>query len=167
MSASTVRTVLITDAAAIAEIYNYYVTRTTVSFEETPVSAEQMAQRIAAVLDQQLPWLVAELDGELVGYAYASRWKERSAYRFAVESSVYLRHGLAARGLGTQLYRQLLADLHKAGKHTVIGGVTLPNEASIGLHRKLGFEQVALFRQVGYKFDRWLDVSYWQLHLPD
>ena len=101
----------------------------------------------------------------MVGYAYARRWKERSAYRYSVETAIYLEHGCEGRGIGTTLYSELLRSLRKRGIHVAIGGVALPNEPSAALHGKLGFEHVATFRQVGFKFGAWVDVAYWQLVL--
>jgi phosphinothricin acetyltransferase len=150
------------DAEAIAAIYRHYVLNTTVSFEEVPPDAEEMARRVQAVQASGLPWLVAELDGEVAGYAYATKWKERSAYRFSVETSVYLDHEARGKGLGSALYGQLVELLQAAGIHALIGGIAQPNEASVRLHEKFGFEQVAMFRQVGRKFDNWVDVGYWQ-----
>jgi len=153
------------DAKALAAIYSVYVTETTISFEEAPVPPEEMARRIADVQAGGLPWLVAEQGGRLLGYAYATKWRARSAYRFAVESSVYLAPDASGRGLGTRLYQALLARLREAGLRTVIGGVALPNPASVALHEKLGFKPVACFERVGLKHDRWIDVAYWQLQL--
>jgi L-amino acid N-acyltransferase YncA len=150
------------DAEQLAAIYNYYVANTVITFEEQAVSAADMSGRIAEVQAQGLPWLVAEQGGEVVGYSYASRWKARSAYRFAVETTVYLKHGLQGRGIGKILYGALLPILNAKGIHAVIGGAALPNSASVALHEKLGFEQVATFRQVGFKHGRWVDVAYWQ-----
>lgn len=150
------------DAGAIAAIYNHYIINTSISFEEQAVTEAEMAQRIADVQRAGLPWLVAEADGALAGYAYASKWRVRHAYRFSVESSVYLRQGLAGKGWGSALYARLLARLAEGGYHLVIGGIALPNEASIALHEKMGFAKVAHFREVGYKFGRWLDVGYWE-----
>jgi phosphinothricin acetyltransferase len=158
-----IRTAQVRDAAFIAAIYNHYVAGTTISFEEEPVSEGEMARRMQAVQASGLPWLVTEIDGEVAGYAYATKWKERSAYRFSVESSVYLRHDAHGRGLGKALYEELLAALAASGVHMVIGGIAQPNPASVALHEKMGFEKVAMFREVGRKFDRWVDVGYWQL----
>ena len=151
------------DATAIAEIYNHYVRETVVTFEETQVSAAEMAQRIADV-GACFPWLVWDDEG-VVGYAYASAWKTRSAYRFSVETTIYLAPGHDGRGIGSQLYRALLAELKTRSVHTVIGGVALPNPASIALHEKLGFRKIAHFAEVGWKLGRWVDVGYWQLIL--
>ena len=160
-----IRNASVNDAASIAAIYNPFVLNTSISFEETPVSHTGMAQRITDVQADGLPWLVAEQDGVIVGYAYASKWRARHAYRFSVESSVYLAPASAGKGLGTALYRVLLERLRGGGYHLAIGGIALPNAASVALHEKLGFEQVAQFREVGLKFGSWSDVGYWQLNL--
>jgi phosphinothricin acetyltransferase len=160
-----VRSATAKDADVIAHIYNYYIRHTVITFEEEPVSAQTMAARVADVQKASLPWLVAEVGGALVGYAYATKWKARSAYRYSVETTIYLQHGQERRGIGKGLYLELLSLLREQGIHVVIGGVALPNEASLGLHEKLGFEQVATFREVGFKHDRWVDVGYWQLVL--
>lgn len=153
------------DAAAICAIYNPYIEYTTISFEEKPVAVSEMAERIANTQAQGLPWLVAEAGGDMLGYAYATRWRVRPAYRHAVESSIYMRQATVGQGVGKLLYRELIRRLAVLGLHTVIGGVAQPNPASDGLHRALGFKQVAQFEQVGRKFGRWLDVAYWQLPL--
>ncbi|NEX63334.1 GNAT family N-acetyltransferase [Noviherbaspirillum galbum] len=124
-----------------------------------------MVRRIENVKAAGLPWYLAEHEGDVVGYAYATKWRERSAYRFSVESTVYLRHGEGGKGLAGPLYEALIDQLRGAGVHAVIGGIAQPNEASVRLHEKLGFERVAMFKEVGKKFDRWLDVGYWELLL--
>lgn len=153
------------DAAAIAAIYNPYVTGTCVTFDTDPLSAEDMRGRIAETHAAKLPWLVATEAGAIVGYACASRWKGRWAYRYSVETTIYLAPSRTRRGMGRVLYGALIERLRAGGIHAVIGGIALPNEASVALHRQLGFEQVAHFRQVGFKLDRWIDVGYWQLLL--
>lgn len=158
----SIRDAVADDAAAIAAIYNHYVLTTSISFEEQAVTESEMQQRIADIQRGGLPWLVAELDGVLVGYAYATKWRVRHAYRFSVESSVYLAPDMAGKGLGAALYQQLLERLSASGYHLVIGGVALPNAASVALHEKMGFEKVAQFREVGFKFGRWIDVGYWE-----
>jgi L-amino acid N-acyltransferase YncA len=160
---TAVRACTTADAKAIAEIYNHYVRETVVTFEETPVSAAEMAQRIAEV-GARFPWLVWDDEG-VVGYAYASAWKARSAYRFAVETTIYLAAGRDGRGIGSKLYAALLAELKTRGFHSVIGGVALPNPASVALHEKLGYRKIAHFAEVGWKLGRWVDVAYWQLIL--
>ncbi|WP_252732167.1 arsinothricin resistance N-acetyltransferase ArsN1 family B [Paraglaciecola arctica] len=155
------------DSAKIAEIYNFYVVNTAATFEETPVSSEEISSRITKVQDANLPWIVALKDDAIVGYAYATKWKERSAYRFSVESTIYLSSQAQGKGLGTQLYKALLVKLKSHGINNVIGGITLPNPASVALHEKLQMRKVAHFPQVGFKFGKWLDVGYWQLNLRD
>ena len=153
------------DADVICAIYNHYVATTTISFEEAPVAPAEMAQRIAAVLEADLPWLVM-LEGEtLIGYAYATKWRVRAAYRYSVESSIYIAPERAGQGAGRLLYEALLAALRERGLHLVIGGIAQPNEASVHLHERLGFQKVAHFSEVGLKFGRWIDVAYWQLKL--
>ena len=165
MSELCIREATPDDAAAICAIYNPYIEYTTISFEEKPVAVSDMAERIASSQAQGLPWLVAEASGDMLGYAYATHWRARPAYRHAVESSIYMRQATVGQGVGKLLYRELIRRLAMLGLHTVIGGVAQPNPASDGLHRALGFRQVAHFEQVGRKFGRWLDVAYWQLPL--
>ncbi len=153
------------DAAAIAAIYNHYVANTVVTFEEEEVPGADMAQRIGEIFAAGLPWLVATEGDRVLGYAYASKWKSRCSYRFSVESTVYLDHTVTSRGHGTALYSALVAEVKKLGMHAMIGGVALPNAASVALHEKLGFRKVAQFREVGWKFGQWIDVGYWELVL--
>lgn len=153
------------DAAALAAIYNHYVAQTCVTFETDPVSAAEMVDRISECDDAGLPWLVSDVDGRLAGYAYASKWKGRCAYRYSVESTVYLHPDETGKGLGRQLYAALLDAIRTRSMHAVIGGIALPNEASIALHERLGFSKVAHFAEVGFKQQRWIDVGYWQLLL--
>lgn len=159
-----IRPVTPDDAAAIVTIYNHYIATTTISFEEHAVTPEEMAGRIRDVT-AGLPWLVYEQDGAVLGYAYATKWRARSAYRFAAETSVYLEFGQGGKGIGKALYKALLEELRAREIHMAIGGIAQPNEASVALHESLGFEKVAHFKQVGRKFDRWIDVGYWELQL--
>ncbi len=153
------------DAARICDIYNHYVLTTTISFEEEAVAPPEMARRIADVREAALPWLVLEADGRLLGYAYATKWRARPAYRTSVESSVYLDPACAGRGHGRALYTALLDELRRRELHLVIGGIAQPNPASVALHEALGFRKVAHFSEVGRKFGRWVDVAYWELKL--
>lgn len=150
------------DAEAIARIYNHYVADTCVTFETESLSGAEMAQRIADTLEIPLPWLVADADGAIAGYAYASKWKGRCAYRYSVETTVYLEPLSTGRGLGRRLYAALIDAVKAQGMRTAIGGIALPNAASIALHERLGFRKVGHFEQVGFKQDRWIDVGYWQ-----
>ena len=159
-----VRSATTEDAARICEIYNHYVLHSTITFEEQPVSLGEMEQRIAAVLTG-LPWLVWVEDQVVQGFAYASKWKGRCAYRYSVESTAYLADGSTGRGIGTRLYEALFTALRQSKMHVVMGGIALPNDASIAMHEKLGYEKVAHFREDGCKFGKWIDVAYWQLLL--
>ena len=153
------------DASEVARIYNHYIVETVVTFETDQVTQSDMAGRIADTRAMSLPWLVAESAGDILGYAYASKWKGRCAYRFAVESTVYLDPAQIGRGIGTLLYNALIDAIRALSMHAVIGGIALPNEASIRLHERLGFSKVGQFEEVGFKQDRWIDVGYWQLML--
>ncbi|BBB68208.1 N-acetyltransferase [Undibacterium sp. YM2] len=159
-----IRTATAADAAAIINIYNHYIATTTISFEENPVTEQEMAQRIKDV-SASLPWYVEEQDGVVIGYAYATPWRARSAYRFSVESTVYVATSHEGQGIGKRLYQTLIADLRQRGIHVIIGGIAQPNAASVALHESLGFEKVAHFKDVGRKFEQWVDVGYWELQL--
>lgn len=150
------------DAAQICSIYNHYILKTVVTFEEVPVQVEEMARRIVDITSR-FPWFVCERDGVVCGYAYAGPWKERSAYRYSVESTVYLAPQVAGQGIGTLLYSALLTALRGTDVHCVVGGISLPNEASVALHEKLGFIKIGHFREIGRKFEKWVDVGYWEL----
>jgi phosphinothricin acetyltransferase len=159
-----IRPCLASDAARICEIYNHYVRETVITFEEEPVSEPEMAERIRDVIARR-PWLVADENGLVTGYAYASAWKTRSAYRFSVESTVYVAVEHLGRGIGTQLYRALIAALREQNVHYITGGIALPNTASVALHERLGFRKNGHFSEVGFKLGRWVDVGYWELIL--
>jgi phosphinothricin acetyltransferase len=133
MSSPSLRAAVAADAAVIADVYNHFVHTTAITFEESAVPVEAMRGRIEEISSAGLPWVVLEAGGKLLGYAYASQWKVRAAYRFAVE--------------------------------TAIGGIALPNAASVRLHERLGFNQVAHFKEVGFRLGRWVDVGYWQIVL--
>jgi len=152
------------DVSRICDIYNHYVMHTPVTFEEIPVTAAEMQSRILKVTET-LPWLVSEEDGKLIGYCYASKWRVRTAYRHSVEATVYMHPASVGKGKGAELLGALLAELRAREVHCVMGGVALPNPASIALLEKFGLSQVAHFREVGYKFGTWIDVGYWQLML--
>lgn len=162
-----VRPALAQDAAAIATIYNHYVRHTFVTFEEEDVSAATMAERMHDVFRAELPWFVAELDGQLRGYAYATKWKPRFGYRFSVETSVHVDHDRGGHGVGSALYGVLLPELAARGFRTANGGIALPNDASVRLHEKFGFTKVGEFRDIGTKFDTWTPVGYWQKLLDE
>ncbi len=158
----TIRPATAADADAVARIYNHYITDTIVTFEEEPVSATTMAERFVETEAAELPWLVAERDGAVLGYAHASKWKGRCAYRFTAEVTVYLDPAHGGQGLGSALYGALFPLLKARGFHSVLGGIALPNAASVALHEKFGMTQVAQLKEVGFKFGKWIDVGYWQ-----
>ncbi len=153
------------DFEEIAAIYNHYIKDTVVTFEEDEVTGEEMGRRITAVTDSGFPWLSVVQDGRVVGSAYASQWNKRSAYRFSAEVSVYLDHRATGGGLGSYLYDALFEILKGKSVHTAIGGIALPNPASVALHEKFGMEKVAHYKDVGFKFGKWIDVGYWQVIL--
>lgn len=156
-----VRACELKDIPFLCEIYNYYICNTVITFEETPLTIEEMTARVEAYT-KNYPWLVCEVDGVVVGYAYASKWKERSAYKHTAEITVYLKNGLSGQGYGKALYTKLLDALKTLNCHVVLGCIALPNVQSVGLHEYFGFRKVAHFTEVGLKYDQWLDVGYWE-----
>lgn len=159
-----IRTVRSDDAKAICAIYNHYVRETVITFEEIPVSMKEMGARIDAVR-AKFPWFVLEEGAGVEGYAHLNTWRERSAYRFTAELSIYLKPGTEGRGRGSALMTALLEAAKKAGLHALVSAVTLPNERSAALHEKFGFTRTAVFTEIGFKQGRWLDVGYWELVL--
>lgn len=153
------------DAAAIAALYNAYVRGTVATFEVDEVPVYDMARRIGDVRARGLPWFALEADGAVRGYACATPWKTRAAYARSVETSIYLDAAACGHGWGRRLYATLLDRLCTMDMHLAIAGIALPNPASVRLHEALGFAPVGIFREVGFKLDRWIDVGYWQLPL--
>lgn len=158
------------DADAIANIYNPFIERTHITFEETPISGADVLARMAAIEGLGLPWLVwdvGEVDQQprILAYAYAGHFRERASYRFTVETAIYVAQAASGKGMGRKLYSQLLDELRLRRRHRAIGGIALPNEASVKLHEQLGFRWVGTFTQVGRKFDKWIDVGFWELDL--
>ncbi|MFB9238738.1 GNAT family N-acetyltransferase [Plantactinospora siamensis] len=155
------------DAAACAAIYAPYVTDTAITFETDPPSPALLAGRIEAA-NRRHAWLVMEVDGAVIGYAYGTEHRSRAAYRWACDSSIYLQAGRRRTGAGRALYGALLATLAARGFRRVLAGVALPNEASMGLHRSLGYRDVGTYRRIGWKLGAWHDVTWLQLDLaPD
>jgi L-amino acid N-acyltransferase YncA len=152
------------DAAGCAAIYEPFVRESAISFEERIPTAADFAARIQRIQTTH-PWLVAEHDGQLTGYAYGCPHRERAAYRWAAEVTVYVESASRRRGVGRELYGALLGLLREQGLWVACAGVTLPNEASVGLHESLGFKPVGVYRRIGYKLGTWWDVGWWQLGL--
>lgn len=148
------------DAAAIAEIYAPYVAETAISLELAPPTAEQITARMAQLSDGY-PWLVYEADGAVKGYAYAGPHSDRGGYRWSANVTVYVAAGYHRQGIGRALYARLLEILRKQGFHAVFGGITLPNEASVGLHESCGFTPVGVYREAGFKLGTWWNVGWW------
>lgn len=157
-----IRKVELDDAAQIAEVYNYYIQNTHQTFETEPLSADEMRERIAEIIEKY-PYVVAEEDGEIWGYAYATQFKLRQAYAYSAEVSIYVKNAAKQKGIGTRLYEKLFDELAETNIHAMVAGISLPNDASVKFHEKLGFTKVAHFRQIGYKLGRWVDVGYWEL----
>ena len=151
------------DAAACAAIYAPYVADTAITFETEAPGSEEMRARIAAAH----VWLVGENAGRIIGYAYGGEHKSRAAYRWSCEVSVYLERGLRRTGAGRALYQALFDRLVARGLRMAVAGITLPNDASVGLHRSLGFEPIGVFRRIGWKRGAWLDVARMQRALVD
>jgi phosphinothricin acetyltransferase len=152
------------DARAIREIYAPFCESTPVSFETQPPSVVQMRQRINKTL-KSLPWLVCEQEGTVIGYAYASRHRDRAGYRWSVDVSVYVREGYRGQGIGRALYSSLFAILRLQGFHNILAGISLPNPASVALHESMGMKLIGVYPRIGFKCGKWHDVGWWQLAL--
>lgn len=152
------------DAAACAAIYAPYVLGSPATFDETPPTAAELAERIAT-LSATHAFLVSERDGQVAGYAYAGPHRPRAAYRWAIDVSVYVREGFHRQGVGRELYGALLPQMRARGYRVACAGITLPNASSVGLHESFGFEQVGVYRGIGWKAGAWRDVGWWQLEL--
>jgi phosphinothricin acetyltransferase len=159
-----IRVATVSDAAAVVAIYAPLVKNTAISFETEPPAAAEMAERVAATLPTH-PWLVAERDGMVAGYAYAGKHRERSAYRWLVDVTAYVDERSRRVGVGWALYGELLATLRRQGFHAAFAGIALPNAASIALHEALGFRKLGVYQDAGFKNGQWHDVGWWQLRL--
>jgi L-amino acid N-acyltransferase YncA len=159
-----IRLARVEDGAALADIYRPAVAERATSFEVDPPDAAEMARRAEALL-VRLPWLVCEEDGMVLGYAYASRHRDRAAYQWSVEVSAYVHEAAHRRGVGSGLYTSLFAALVLLGYRNTYAGITLPNDASVGLHEAVGFTRVGVYRDIGWKFGRWHDVLWLQRDL--
>lgn len=164
MNSLIIRTATLDDAKHLLAIYRPIVLNTTISFELEPPNLDQFKQRIAKILAEHA-WLVAEINGSPAGYAYGASHRPREAYRFSVETSAYVHPDYYRQGIGLALYEKLLPKLAKKGYCNAYAAIALPNEASIALHKRVGFEYIGVFPSVGRKFGRWHDVSWWHCKL--
>ncbi len=155
--APRVRPATLDDSAACADIYEYYVLNTPITFEIEPPTVKQMAVRMLTLIETHA-WLVLEQDEQVIGYAYGAAYASREAYQWSCETSVYLDKDWRGRGGGTQLYTALFAQLTERGFRQAVAGITMPNEASLRLHEAFGFEVVGTFKDIGWKFEQWHDV---------
>ena len=153
------------DCAQLCSIYNHYVRDTVITFDLEEKDEEDFKTEIAQLIREQ-PYLVACQGDKVLGYAYSNQWRKRRAYQHAVEASIYMDPAYTSKGIGYHLYLKLINELKARGVHSIIAGISLPNVTSVRLHEKLGFHKVAHFREVGYKFEKWVDVGYWELLLP-
>jgi phosphinothricin acetyltransferase len=161
---ATIRLATDADCPAFVEIYTPIVQGTVISFELEPPGAAEFRARLAKVLELA-PWFVLELDGRVAGYAYASVFRPRPAYRWVMESTVYVRDGHRGRGVGRALYAALFDCMRLQGFRGVIGGITLPNAASVALHEAVGMRHVGVFEKCGFKFGAWHGVGFWEMEL--
>lgn len=159
-----IRPVRLQDAKAITDIYNEYVLHSVATFETEPLQKEEMYSRIAGI-SADYPYFVYEIDGSVVGYCYAHPWKQRVAYKYTLETTVYLSPDCVGKGIGKLLMQRLIEECRKRGYRALIACITAGNDISDSLHSGLGFKQVSCFKQVGLKFDRWLDVTDYELLL--
>lgn len=159
-----IRKATFADVPALLNIYNHYVRETVITFDIVEWELTNMEQHFHKIT-QSHPYLVCEEQGEVLGYAYANVWKEKDAYQQTCETTIYLKHGISGRGIGSKLYIELIEKLRARGIRVIIACITVPNDASIAIHEKFGFQKVAIFKQLGKKFGILHDVGYWQLTL--
>ena len=162
----SIRDAVTGDAAQILAIYAPYVTDTCVSFETEVPSVEEFTRRISEIL-KSYAYLVCEARGEIVGYAYAGSHRSRPAYRFSAEPSVYIKREYHRQGIGRALYQRLIARLRERGYYTLCAGVALPNEGSVGLHHAMGFRDIGVYHNIGYKLGEWRDTLWMEMPLRD
>lgn len=159
-----IREVKVEDAKAIVDIYNYYIKNTVVTFEEDELSIKEMEERIIEKTKHN-PWIVYEEEGRVLGYAYLSNWNPRISFRYTSEISIYFDINNLGKGRGTKLFKELIDLAQNYNIHTIVSAITMPNDVSVKLHEKVGFIQVAEFKEVGFKQNRWLDLGHFQLIL--
>lgn len=165
-AATKIRPATASDAEAIANIYRHYVEHTSITFEVDPPSPTEFAERITKVTTK-FPWLICEYQGKTVGYAYACLHRERAAYRWSVDTAVYVDTECRGKALGRLLYERLIPEVRSLGYYNAFAGITLPNERSVKLHENVGFKSIGVYKSVGYKQGSWHDVGWWQLQLRE
>jgi len=158
-----IRKATVEDAGDICNIYNYYIINTVITFENEAVTVGEMQSRIQDILNCGLPYYVAVDGNRVIGYCYLHQWNNRCSYSSTKEVSIYLDKDARHKGLGTKLFERILENTDHATTHVLISGICLPNESSVNLHEKFGFKQVSMMKEIGRKFDKWLDVGHWQL----
>ena len=157
-----IRNVKLSDAERIAEIYNYYIENTVITFEENTVVEEKIRQKIEDIRAKGYPYIVCEEKGQLIGYAYLDTWRSRSAYNITLETSVYVDVKHTGKGYGTKLYEALIEKARGMNIHSLIAGISLPNDCSRKLHEKFEFQLIGNFKEAGIKFNKLIDVEFWQ-----
>lgn len=166
MNDYNIRTINIEDAEKVLAIYAPYILNSNISFEYVVPSIKDFKQRIETVT-KEYPWLVCEYDGKILGYAYGGQHRGRTAYKWSVESAIYMAEDFCGKGVGKLLYQTLFERLKEQGYVNVFAGMTLPNEKSVRLHTALGFEMIGVFKNIGYKNNQWHDVQWMQLNLAE
>ena len=160
-----IRNVIPEDALCITEIYNYYIENTIITFETQKISEQEMSNRIENILNKNFPYIVFEDENKMIGYAYLNNWRNRAAYNITLETSIYLDIKETGKGYGKALYEALISEARKLEIHSLIGGISLPNEPSRKLHEYFNFRLVGNFKESGSKFNQLIDVEFWQLIL--
>lgn len=162
-----IRDVKETDAQQIVSIYNYYIANSIITFDETPVDEKSMTKKITDISEKGYPFIVyeEEASGDIIGYAYVNNWRNHAAYRTTLEVTVYIMNGEIGKGIGSLLYKNLLERVRLLNVHSLISVLSLPNKESRALHEKFGFVSVGTFKEVGFKFGKFIDVEFWQLTL--
>ncbi|WP_294703630.1 GNAT family N-acetyltransferase [uncultured Fusobacterium sp.] len=160
-----IRKAKLTDAKSIINIYNYYIKETTVTFEIDELTVKDMEMRIEKTLNSGYPFIVYEINGEVKGYAYVKKWRERASYKNTLETSIYVDKNLKNNGIGKELYKVLIKECKNIGAHVLIGVLSETNSASKKFHKNIGFEKTGHFKEVANKFDKFIDVEFWSLML--
>ena len=157
-----IRSIELSDCQSITDIYNWYIETTTATFEEIPLAVSEMQNRVNGI-HELFPYLVYEENREILGFAYVDAFHPRSAYRFTLEDTIYVRNGYQGKGIGRALLHALLNEVKKQDTHAIVAKIALPNERSVHLHEVFGYKNIGILKEVGRKFDTWVDVGFWEL----